>query len=253
MTANLSSIAVQATTLGDLLLQAAKSQPDRDAFILPHRRRTFAELQQGAWQRALSLQALGVGAGDHVGLLLPTSVDFVESLFAIALLGAVTVPVNARYQPPELAYLIENADLKVLITTDKIAEAVNFVERLNKALPGLAAADAGKEAFAKAQEEIAAQLDEARGKAVAIISAAEKRAAELGEESVTRARNEAESIIDSAREEVFAELNRARQTLRSEVADIAMLAAEQVVEAELDASRHTALIEGIVNKGFGNA
>ncbi|MDX8395387.1 MAG: F0F1 ATP synthase subunit B [Mariprofundaceae bacterium] len=125
--------------------------------------------------------------------------------------------------------------------------------RSNKIAEGLAAADAGKEAFAKAQEEIAAQLDEARAKAVLIISAAEKRAAELGEESVTRARNEAESIIDSAREEVFAELNRARQTLRSEVADIAMLAAEQVVEAELDASRHAVLIEGIVNKGFGNA
>ncbi len=142
MTAHLSSIAVQATTLGDLLLQAAKTQPDRDAIILPHRRRTFLEIQRGAWQRALSLQALGVGAGDHVGLLLPTSVDFVESLFAVALLGAITVPVNARYQPPELAYLVENADLKVLITTDKIAEAVNFVERLNTAFPGLADADA---------------------------------------------------------------------------------------------------------------
>lgn len=142
MAVNLASISVQATTLGDLLLQAARTQPDHDAIVLPHRRRTFAEIQHGAWQRALSLQALGVGAGDHVGLLLPTSVDFVESLFAVALLGAVSVPVNARYQPPELAYLIENADLKILITTDKIAEAVNFVERLNTALPGLSGADA---------------------------------------------------------------------------------------------------------------
>jgi len=125
--------------------------------------------------------------------------------------------------------------------------------RSNKIAEGLAAADAGKEAFANAQAEIAEQLNQARAKAVEIIAAAEKRAAELGEESVTRARNEAESIIDSAREEVGAELNRARQTLRSEVADIAMLAAEQVVEAELDASRHSALIEGIVSKGFGNA
>ncbi|HSM69810.1 MAG TPA: class I adenylate-forming enzyme family protein, partial [Xanthomonadales bacterium] len=62
--------------------------------------------------------------------------------FATALLGAVTVPINARYQPPELAYVVENADLKVLLTTDKIAEAVNFVERLNAAFPELADSDA---------------------------------------------------------------------------------------------------------------
>jgi acyl-CoA synthetase (AMP-forming)/AMP-acid ligase II len=68
--------------------------------------------------------------------------DFVETMFAAALLGAVTVPVNARYMPPELAYLVENADLKVLVTTDKIAEAVNFVERLNLAFPHLPQADA---------------------------------------------------------------------------------------------------------------
>jgi len=125
--------------------------------------------------------------------------------------------------------------------------------RSKKIADGLAAADAGKEALAKAQLEITEQLKEARKKAVEIIAASEKRAAELLEESVTKARKDAESIVDAAREEVGAELNRARQTLRAEVADIAMLAAEQVVEAELDASRHSALVEGIVSKGFGNA
>jgi fatty-acyl-CoA synthase len=74
--------------------------------------------------------------------LLPTGMDFIETMFAAALLGAVTVPVNARYMPPELAYVVENADLKVLLTTDKIAETVNFVERLNLAFPQLAHADA---------------------------------------------------------------------------------------------------------------
>jgi len=125
--------------------------------------------------------------------------------------------------------------------------------RSKKIADGLAAADAGKEALAKAELEIEDQLNQARAKAVEIIAASEKRAAELLEESVSRARNDAQAIVDSAREEVTAELNRARQVLRAEVADIAMLAAEQVVEAELDASRHSALVEGIVSKGFGNA
>ncbi len=142
LNSELGSIRVQATSLGDLLLIAADAQPDTMAVVLPYRRLTFAQLRDQAIQRALSLQALGVGSGDHVGLLLPTGMDFIITMFATALLGAVSVPVNARYQPPELAYIIENADLCVLLTTDKIADAVNFVERLNKALPGLATGNA---------------------------------------------------------------------------------------------------------------
>lgn len=137
MSKELSSIRLQATSLGDLLLTAADHQPDRTAVILPNERRSYAEIRDAALDRALSLQALGVGPGDHVGLLLPTGMDFIDTLFGIALLGAVAVPVNARYMPPELAYVVENADLKVLLTTDKIAEAVNFVERLQLAFPDL--------------------------------------------------------------------------------------------------------------------
>ena len=142
MSTDLASVRLQATTMGDLLLMAADAQPERMAVILPDERRSYAQIRDAAFRKALSLQALGVGPGDHVGLLLPTGMDFIETLFATALLGAVTVPVNARYMPPELAYVVENADLKVLLTTDKIAESVNFVERLNLAFPKLADADA---------------------------------------------------------------------------------------------------------------
>ena len=142
MSSELANVRLQATSLGDLLLIAADRNPDRMAVILPNERRSYAEIRDAALARALSLQSLGVGPGDHVGLLLPTGMDFIETLFATALLGAVAVPVNARYMPPELAYVIENADLKVLLTTDKIAEAVNFVERLHLAFPKLAEADA---------------------------------------------------------------------------------------------------------------
>ena len=137
MNHTLASTRLEATTLGDQLLIAADHQPERMAVVLPHRRISYAELRDQAIQRALSLQSLGIGPGDHVGLLLPTGMDFVITMFATALLGAVSVPINARYQPPELAYVIENADLRILLTTDKIADAVNFVGRLNEAFPAL--------------------------------------------------------------------------------------------------------------------
>ena len=137
MALDLSKVRIQATTLGDLLLTAADQYPETDVVVLPDKRITYAELVERAMHRARGLRALGVKPGDHVGLLLPTSMDFVESMFAISLLGAVTVPINARYQPPELAYVTKNADLVAILTTDEFDEAVNFVERLHAALPSL--------------------------------------------------------------------------------------------------------------------
>lgn len=131
---------IQVTTLGDLLLLAADRYPDSPALIFPGEQLTYAQLAERAIVRARSLQALGVKPRDHVGLLLPTSFEFVEFMFAIALCGAVVVPMNARYKHNELAYVVENADLVAVVTTDRIAEHVNFVERLGQGLPGLSQA-----------------------------------------------------------------------------------------------------------------
>jgi acyl-CoA synthetase (AMP-forming)/AMP-acid ligase II len=128
---------IRSTTLGDLLLSAANDYPDADAIVFPEGRQTFAELAERAYLRARGLQALGVRPGDHVGLLLPTCFEFPEFLFGIALCGAVTVPINARFRAGELRYVIQNADLVTVITTEQIAEHVNFVERLHEGLPAL--------------------------------------------------------------------------------------------------------------------
>jgi fatty-acyl-CoA synthase len=126
---------IRATTLGDLLLHAAYEYPQADAIVFPDGRQSYAELAERAYQRARGLQALGVRPREHVGLLLPTCFDFPEFLFGIALCGAVAVPINARYRATELQYVIQNADLVTLITTEEIAEHVNFVERINEAFP----------------------------------------------------------------------------------------------------------------------
>jgi F-type H+-transporting ATPase subunit b len=125
--------------------------------------------------------------------------------------------------------------------------------RSQKIAEGLAASDAGREAKAKAEAEIAEQLKEARAKAQDILSAAERRAAEVHEETTNKAREDARQIVESAREEVEAEANRARQALRQEVADLAVLAAERVLDAELDGKRHAKLIKDVVSQGFGHA
>jgi len=131
---------IEVTTLGDLLLRAAHKWPGREALVFPHERLSYAQLAERAKEKARALQGMGVQPGDHIGILSPNLVEVVELLFAIALSGAVAVMINARYKTTELAYVVENADLKFLFTTSRIADYVNFVDLLYSALPGLKSA-----------------------------------------------------------------------------------------------------------------
>jgi fatty-acyl-CoA synthase/long-chain acyl-CoA synthetase len=134
---DLATLRIAVTTMGDLLLTAADRDPNKTALVFPEKSYTYAELAARAIRRARSLQALGVKPRDHVGILMHTCPEFVELYFAIALCGAVIVPINARYRSGEIGYVVENADLVTLITTDAVAEQVNFVERLEGALTDL--------------------------------------------------------------------------------------------------------------------
>ena len=129
---------INVTTLGDLLLSAADDYADSPAIVFPDFRLTYSELRDRAMARARSLIALGVQPGAHVGILLPTCHEFPELFFGVSLAGAVPVPVNARYQAHELKYVINNGDLTCVITTDQIADQVDFVERMTRGLPEIA-------------------------------------------------------------------------------------------------------------------
>jgi fatty-acyl-CoA synthase len=134
---DLARMRIQATTIGDLLLTAADRYPESLALVFTDGTLTYRELAENALRRARALQSLGVGPRDHVGVLMHTCAEFVETFFAVAFCGAVIVPINARYKSAELAYVIENGDLVTVVTTDAVADSVNFVERLNGALKDL--------------------------------------------------------------------------------------------------------------------
>jgi fatty-acyl-CoA synthase/long-chain acyl-CoA synthetase len=128
------------STLGGVLLAGAVNFPDRAAIVFPDEQRTYAELLDDAVRIGRGLHALGVRAGDHVGILMPNCADMVAAIYGIALTGAVATPLNARYRSTELSFVTENADLKVLLTTDIVDEHVDFAELLGQAFPGLAEA-----------------------------------------------------------------------------------------------------------------
>lgn len=130
----------EVTTFGDLVVRGAARWPDADAVVINDDRRTYRQLDERAVAVARSLAALGVGPGDHVGLLVPNCIEGVEVLFGAARLGAVVVPINARFRARELAHVIADGDLRVIVTSDVVADHVDYVELLHEAVGGLAEA-----------------------------------------------------------------------------------------------------------------
>ena len=127
------------TTLADLVIRAARRDPAAEAVCFPGSRVTYGQLVDRAGRLATGLRALGVEAGDHVGIFMANCEEFVCVLLAAAWVGAVSVPINARYKAKELAYIVRDSDVKVLCTRDGASGSAVHAARLVEALPGLAA------------------------------------------------------------------------------------------------------------------
>jgi fatty-acyl-CoA synthase len=123
---------------GDLIVRGAASNPDRDVFVFPGERRTYSEMVARAVDVGRALVSMGVRKGDHVGILMPNCMDFLDVWFGISFVGAVAVPINARFKARELGYVVENADLVAIFTSDVVEQHTDYVALLHEALPGLA-------------------------------------------------------------------------------------------------------------------
>ena len=117
------------------------------------------------------------------------------------------------------------------------------IETRQKAIAdGLAAAEKGKLELAQADKKTTEVLGEARGRANEIISSAEKRVAQMIDEAKVAARNEGERIVAGAKAEVDQEVFRAKETLREQVAALAVSGAEKILRREVNAQAHADLL-----------
>jgi fatty-acyl-CoA synthase len=101
--------------LGSWPVRRARMTPHRVALIHGERQDTHAELARRTAALARGLRDLGVRRGDRVGYLGPNHPAYLEALFATASLGAVFVPVNTRLAVPELAHVLTDAGVSVLV------------------------------------------------------------------------------------------------------------------------------------------
>ncbi|HET7756760.1 MAG TPA: F0F1 ATP synthase subunit B [Steroidobacteraceae bacterium] len=116
-------------------------------------------------------------------------------------------------------------------------------ERGRKIALGLAAAEKGEQELAAARERADAVVREARERATQIIDHAQHRANDLLEQARGTASSEGARLIAAAQQQIELDAAHARETLRRQVAGIAVGAAAKLLGREIDARAHADLLE----------
>lgn len=128
-------------TLAGLLDERARATPDAPAVVTTTGSTTYAELAARARLVAGALRGAGVVRGDRVAVLTDNRLEWVETAFASAALGAVLTPFNTWVKTWDLDYLLEHSRPTVLVVLDQLGKQ-DFLEALRPLLPELWASEA---------------------------------------------------------------------------------------------------------------
>lgn len=121
-------------TFASLLRGQAARTPDALAVICGERIATYRDLADTAARIAGGMRAQGVGPGDRVGILIENRLEWLEAAFAAAVLGAVAVPFSTWSKPAELAYLLADAEVSLLVAVGAFG-GQDFAAALDELVP----------------------------------------------------------------------------------------------------------------------
>ncbi|MEW2355498.1 AMP-binding protein [Spirillospora sp. NPDC029432] len=116
--------ALESLVIGDVLRSQARAHRTDPFLKFRDGEVTYGEVDATADRMARGLAALGVGRGDHVGVMLPNCADLVHLVFALARLGAVAVPINIAYKSELLRHVLSSSKSRFLVVDGPYAERI---------------------------------------------------------------------------------------------------------------------------------
>ncbi len=111
--------------IADLLRRTAARRPDHRALVWGDRADTYADLDRTVTRVAHGIAARGVGKGDRVVMFAHNSRDFVVYYFALARLGAISVPANFMLNADELSYIVDHSQPVGFLVEDQLADTLH--------------------------------------------------------------------------------------------------------------------------------
>ena len=122
--------------------------------------------------------------------------------------------------------------------------------RASRIRESLEAADRARQEAASSAEQVERELGDARNQGQALIAEARTAASQFRQQEDARTRAEMEAMLERARAEIGRERDAAVEQVRRQFADLAITAAERVVERSLDKDAHAQLIDKVLEEGL---
>lgn len=113
-----------ANLLHDLIERWATAQPERTALLYRDQKLSYGHLWRACQDFALGVLHSGVGAGERVATYLPKQPENLVALMGASVAGAVMVPVNPLLKPRQVAYILRDCNVRVLVTSLARLEAL---------------------------------------------------------------------------------------------------------------------------------
>jgi acyl-CoA ligase (AMP-forming) (exosortase A-associated) len=110
---------MQSNLLYELPLAGAERTPDAVALTFDARSMSYAQLAQQMHAFAGGLLELGLERAERVGVYLDKRFETVSAMFGAAAAGGVFVPLNPLLKPEQVAYILRDCNVRVLVTSDR--------------------------------------------------------------------------------------------------------------------------------------
>ena len=111
-----------AMTLGEFLDKVTSRDPHKVYLYYQDYQVTYGEFLEHGLRTASLFRELGVRRGDRVCLFLPNGREILYIWMGLSLLGAICVPINTAYKQEEMAYILNNAEAKALVSHHTLME-----------------------------------------------------------------------------------------------------------------------------------
>ena len=122
-------------TIGAALDEAAGRYGDKIVTVFQNGEVTYNQLEQTADLIARGFLGLGIGKGDKVAIWMAGYAEWAYVYFALVRIGAIMVPVNTRYRPEEVEYVLNKSKASVLILKEEPNK--DYLSLLNELVPGV--------------------------------------------------------------------------------------------------------------------
>lgn len=110
------------------LEKTAREKGSKTAFIFDDKETSYLDLHDAVKKFASGLYHLGIRKGDHIALLVGNSPYFIIGFYGALRAGATVVPINPTYTIDELQYILQNGDVKAIISIDQLLPGLQELE-----------------------------------------------------------------------------------------------------------------------------